>query len=69
MQGGDGDRRRRNPYLPDDFYLDETHSDEVALRRGDGSEVAVFSATGANPEEVERVAWEDLRGREGVPGD
>ena len=55
--------------MPDDYYLDETDSDEVALRRGDGSEVAVFSATGADPEVVEQVAWEDFRGREGVPGD
>ena len=69
MQGGAGERERRSPYMPDDYYLDETDSDEVALRREDGSEVAVFSATGANPEEVERVAWEDFRGREEVPGD
>ena len=44
--------------------MDETDRELVVLRREDGSEVAAFSATGADPEEVERVAWEDFRGRE-----
>ncbi len=63
MQGGDGECGRRNPYLPDYYYLDETDSDEVALRRGDGSEVAAFSPTGADPKQIERRAWEDYRER------
>ncbi len=63
MGGRDGDRERRSPYLPDDYYLDETDPDEVVLRREDGSEVADFSATGADPAEVEHAAWEDFRGR------
>jgi type II secretory pathway pseudopilin PulG len=53
----------RSPFLPDDYRLDETDSDEVVLRRRDGSEVAVFDATGADPREIEERAWEDFRGR------
>jgi hypothetical protein len=68
MRGRDGDRGRRSPYLPDDYYLDETDPDEVVLRRRDGSEVAVFSATEADPKEVERVAWEDFRRRKSTAG-
>ena len=64
MQGRDGDRERRSPYLPTGYRLDdETDPDFAVLRRGDGSEVAVFSAVGADPKEVERVAWEDHRQR------
>ena len=64
MRGRDGDRERRCPYLPDDYYLDElAERDLVILRRPDGSEVAVYSATGADPKEMERRAWEDARGR------
>ncbi len=65
MRGGDGDRERRSPYLPSGYRLDETDRELIVLRRADGSEVAAFSATGADPKEVERAAWEDLRGREG----
>lgn len=35
----------------------------VVVRGEDGSEVAAFSAAGADPKEVERVAWEDFRDR------
>ncbi len=67
MRGGDGDRERRSPYLPSGYRLDE-EADFAVLRREDGSEVAVFSATGADPKEVERAAWEDFRGRESAGG-
>ncbi len=60
----DADRERRSPYLPSGYRLDDTGDpDEVVLRREDGSEVAVFGATGADPKEIERVAWEDHRER------
>jgi fructose 1,6-bisphosphatase len=65
MRGGDGDRRRRSPYLPDDYYLDETSErDFVVLCAGDGTEVAWFSAVGADPREIERVAWKHFRERQ-----
>ena len=57
--GGEG----RVPYLPDGYRLDETDRELVVLRRGDGSEVAAYSATGADPKEIERKAWEDHRER------
>jgi hypothetical protein len=64
MQGGDGDRERRDPYLPDDYYLDETSERGcVILYADDGREVAWFSATGVDPKEIERRAWEDFGGR------
>ena len=47
------------PYPPSGYSLDETDPDEVVLRREGGSEVAVFGATGADPKEIEREAWED----------
>ena len=57
-----GPERRRTPYLPSGYHLDdENDPDFVVLRREDGSEVAVFSATGADPKEIERTAWEDFR--------
>ena len=57
MRGSDGDRESRSPYLPTGYRLDdEADPDFAVLRRGDGSEVAVFSATGADPKEVERAA-------------
>ncbi len=50
IRGSDGERERRSPYLPDDYYLDETSErDFVVLCAGDGREVAVFSALGADP--------------------
>ncbi len=56
-----GPERKRPPYLPDGYASDETtQADLVILRREDGSEVAVFSATGADPAEVERAAWDDF---------
>ena len=63
----DGRRRegRDVPYLPSGYRLDETGRDFAVLRREDGSEVAAFSATGADPREIERAAWEDFRGRGG----
>ncbi len=61
MRGGDGDREGRSPYLPSGYRLDETVPDFLVLRREDGSEVDVFSPTGADPKEVERVAWEDFK--------
>ena len=55
--GGDGERERRSPYLPSGYLLDElAERDLVILRRPDRSEVAVFSAMGVDPAEVERRA-------------
>ena len=63
MQGRDGDRERRSPYLPTGYRLDdETDPDFAVLRREDGSEVAAFGER-ADPKEMERAAWEDFRGR------
>ena len=56
MRGGDGDRESRSPYLPTGYRLNEADPDFAVLRREDGSEVAVFGATGADPEEVARAA-------------
>ena len=58
----DGQREGRAPYLPSGYRLDE-EADFAVVRREDGPEVAAFSATGADPKEVRRRAWEDLRGR------
>ena len=64
MGDRDGPREPRRPHLPSDYRLDETTMrDFVILRRPDGSEVAAFAATGADPKELERWAWEDFRGR------
>jgi hypothetical protein len=62
MRGGDENRESRSPYLPTGYRLGED-ADFLVLRREDGSEVADFSATGADPAEVEHAAWEDFRGR------
>ena len=62
----DGGREGRPPYLPSGYRLDETDREVVVLRREDGWEVVVFSATGAAPEEIERRAWGDFRGRGGA---
>ena len=60
----DGGGEKRRPYLPSGYYLDETtDSDAVILTREDGSEVAIFGVTGADPREIERAAWEDHRER------
>ena len=65
----DGEPNRRSPYLPSSYRLDDVSDpDEALLRREDGSEVAVFNATGADPKEVELRAWEDFRRREESPG-
>ena len=63
MQDNDGEREMRGSYLPTGYYLDETDPDAVVLRRADGSEVATFSAVGADPREVEKRAWEDFGAR------
>ena len=42
-----------------DFYIDESDSDIVALRRQDGSFVAAFSARGATRESIAEAAKED----------
>jgi hypothetical protein len=64
MGDRDGPREPRRPYLPSDYRLEETTTrDFVILRSPDGSEVAAFAATGADPKELERWAWEDFRGR------
>jgi hypothetical protein len=60
----DGRREERAPYLPFGYYLDETDPDVVVLRRPNGSEVAAYGAAGADPKEIERMAWGDFRGRE-----
>ncbi len=60
-----GGSKRRSLYLPPGYRLDdESDPDFAVLHREDGSEVAVFSATGADPAEVERASWEDFRGQE-----
>jgi hypothetical protein len=51
--------------LPSGYRLDQADPDAVVLRRPDGSEIATFSAVGADPREVEKSAWEDFGGREG----
>ena len=51
--------------MPTGFFLDETYRELAVLRRGDGSEVAACSATGTDPGEAERRAWEDLGNGEG----
>ena len=59
-----GPERRTGLYLPNGYQLDETSNpDEAVLRREDGSEVAAYSQTGADPKEIEREAWEDHRER------
>ena len=58
----DGRREGRAPYLPSGYRVHE-EADFAVLRREDGSEVAVFGATGADPQEIERRAWEDHRER------
>ena len=42
-----------------DYYLDESDSDIVALRRQDGSFVAAFSARAATMESIAEAAKED----------
>ncbi len=59
-----GPVEKRPPYLPDGFSLDETTDPgTVILRRPGGSEVAAFSAEGADPREIERAAWDEFGGR------
>jgi hypothetical protein len=42
-----------------DYYIDESDSDIVALRRQDGSFVAAFSVMGATRESIAEAAKED----------
>ena len=42
-----------------EYYLDESDSDILILRRQDGSFVAAFSASGATREGIEEAARED----------
>jgi hypothetical protein len=42
-----------------DYYLDESDSDIVILRRQDGSFVAAFSTSGATREGIDEAARED----------
>ena len=51
------------PRLPPGYSLDESDPDILALRRPDGTTAAVFSATGATREAIEKAAWEDHEGR------
>jgi hypothetical protein len=60
-----GPERKRPPYLPDGYALDETADPgAVILRRPDGSEVVAYFGERASVEEVERAAWEDRRGHD-----
>jgi hypothetical protein len=42
-----------------EYYLDESDSDILILRRQDGSFVAAFSASGATREDIVEAARED----------
>jgi hypothetical protein len=42
-----------------EYYLDESDSDILVLRRQDGSFVAAFSASGATREGIDEAARED----------
>lgn len=52
---------RKEPLRLPECYRVLWDPDLPTLRRPDGSVVAAFSATGMNPEEVERAAEEDAR--------
>ncbi len=45
--------------LPSSYYLDESDSDILVLRRQDGTFVAAFSAQGATKESILEAAQED----------
>jgi hypothetical protein len=47
--------------LPSSYYLDESDTDILVLRRQDGSFVAAFSAQGATKESIREAAMEDYR--------
>ena len=50
----------KEPLFPKfDYYLDESDSDIVILRRQDGSFVAAFSASGATRDGIDEAARED----------
>jgi len=48
--------------LPPGYYLN-LEADVAILHREDGRSVAAFSARGVVWETIERIAWEDYRGR------
>ncbi len=54
--------REGKMHLPPGYEL-EYGADVLLLRRGDGSTVGVFSASGMAPSEVVRLAEEDYRAR------
>jgi hypothetical protein len=47
--------------LPSSYYLDESDSDILVLRRQDGSFVAAFSAQGATRKSIRDAAMEDYQ--------
>ena len=50
----------KEPLFPKfEYYLDESDSDILILRRQDGSFVAAFSASGATREGIDEAARED----------
>jgi 3-oxoacyl-ACP reductase-like protein len=50
----------KEPLFPKfEYYLDESDSDIVILRRQDGSFVAAFSASGATRDGIDEAARED----------
>jgi hypothetical protein len=64
-------RRRKMPEFPPwvapSYFLDESDSDILILRRSDGSFVAAFSAQGATREGIREAAEEDWRQRSPLP--
>ncbi len=46
-------------WLPSGYWLDESDTDFVVLRRPDGSKVATFSAMGATIESIRETAAQD----------
>jgi hypothetical protein len=59
---GGGESVEDEPLLPKfDYYLDESDSDVVVLRRQDSAFVAAFSARGATREGIVEAAKEDYR--------
>jgi hypothetical protein len=71
------ERGKKEPALPNAYYLDESDPDVLILRRQDDSFVAAFSAQGATREGLVAAAREDYKsllerraeGQEGEPDD
>jgi hypothetical protein len=53
------ERGKKEPALPNAYYLDESDPDVLILRRQDDSFVAAFSAQGATREGLVAAARED----------